>query len=178
MDLAGATFSRFVSNQVCSVLKQLCGCAVAVGISLCVDVIVKSSAYDIMFMLAGVGGVSCMQMLKSVGDRTEPWGTPLGKFLVSDDLPLNNMCDYLPPKQQASHHLVLLCMFVLYSLSVSLCRSMASKALLMSTVIKSVLCADLFELMPSKTCVRLVSMVFVECTGRNSCCVGARGHQG
>ena len=24
---------------------------------LCVDVIVKSSAYDIMFMLAGVGGV-------------------------------------------------------------------------------------------------------------------------
>ena len=26
----------------------------------CVDVIVKSSAYDIMFMLAGVGGVSCM----------------------------------------------------------------------------------------------------------------------
>ena len=24
--------------------------------SLCVDVIVKSSAYDIMFMLAGVGG--------------------------------------------------------------------------------------------------------------------------
>ena len=29
-------------------------------------------------------------MLKSVGDRTEPWGTPLGKFLVCDDLPLND----------------------------------------------------------------------------------------
>ena len=28
--------------------------------SLCVDVSVKSSAYDIMFMLVGVGGVSCM----------------------------------------------------------------------------------------------------------------------
>ena len=28
--------------------------------SLCVDVIVKSSAYDIMFMLAGVEGVACM----------------------------------------------------------------------------------------------------------------------
>ena len=27
--------------------------------SLCVDVIVKSSAYDIMFMLVGVEGVSC-----------------------------------------------------------------------------------------------------------------------
>ena len=50
--------------------------------SLCVEVIVKSSAYDIMFMLAGVGGVSCMWMLKSVGDRTEPWGTPLWKFRV------------------------------------------------------------------------------------------------
>ena len=48
----------------------------------------------------------------------------------------------------------------------------------MSTVVivKSVLCASLFELMPSKTCcVRLVSKVFVECNGRNPCCVGARG---
>ena len=33
-----------------------------------------------------------------------------------------------------------------------------------------------FELMPSKTCcVRLVSKVFVDCNGRNPCCVGARG---
>ena len=62
MDLVGATFSRFVSNQVCSVFKcfVLCSCAVAVGMSLGVDVIVKSSAYDIMFMLAGVEGVSCI----------------------------------------------------------------------------------------------------------------------
>ena len=50
-------------------------------------------------------------------------------------------------------------------MSVSLCRGMASKALLMSIVVKSVLCAGLFELMPSKTCcVRLVSWLFVECT--------------
>ena len=70
-------------------------------------------------------------------------------------------------------------MFVLYSLSVSLCRGMVSKALLMSTVVKSALCAGLFELMPSKTCcVRLVSKVFVECNGRNPCCVGARGTSG
>ena len=35
---------------------------------------------------------------------------------------------------------------------------MASNALLMSIVVKSVLCAGLFKLMPSKTCcVRLVS---------------------
>ena len=64
---------------------------------------------------------------------------------------------------------------MLYSLSVSLCQGMASKALLMSTVVKSVLCVGLFELMPSKTCcVRLVSKVFVECNGRNPFCVGAR----
>ena len=51
--------------------------------------------------------------------------------------------------------------------------------LLMSTVVKSVICAGLFELMPSKTCcVRLVCKVFVECSGRNPCCVGARGTSG
>ena len=49
----------------------------------------------------------------------------------------------------------------------------------MSIVVKSVLCADLFELMPSKTCrVRLVSKVFVECNSQNSWCVGARGTSG
>ena len=56
MDLVCATFNLFVLNQVCSVFKKLCSYAVAVGMSLCVDVIVNSSAYDIMFMLAGVGG--------------------------------------------------------------------------------------------------------------------------
>ena len=46
----------------------------------------------------------------------------------------------------------------------------------MSIVVKSVLCVGLFGLMLSKTCcVRLVSKVFVECNGRNPCCVGARG---
>ena len=49
----------------------------------------------------------------------------------------------------------------------------------MSSVVKSVLCAALFDLMPSKMCcVRLVSKVFVECNGQNPCCVGARGTSG
>ena len=52
---------------------------------------------------------------------------------------------------------------------------MASKALLMSIVVNSVLCAGLFELMPSKACcVRFVSKVFVLCRGRNPCCVVAK----
>ena len=59
MDLVGATFSQFVSNQVGNVFRYPCSCIVAVGMSLCVDVIEKSSAHDIMFMLAGMGGVSC-----------------------------------------------------------------------------------------------------------------------
>ena len=44
-----------LSNQVRSVSRYPCSCAVAVGMSLCVDVIVKSSAYDIMFV-GGCGG--------------------------------------------------------------------------------------------------------------------------
>ena len=48
---------------------------------------------------------------------------------------------------------------MLYNLFVSLCLGMASKALLISIVVKSVLCAGPFELMPSKRCcVRLVVM--------------------
>ena len=46
----------------------------------------------------------------------------------------------------------------------------------MSIDVKSVLCAALFELSPSKRCcVKLVNKVFVECNGQNLCCVGERG---
>ena len=58
--LTGATFILFVANHVCSVFKQLFSCVVAVGILLCVDVMVTSSAYDIRLTLVGVGGVLCM----------------------------------------------------------------------------------------------------------------------
>ena len=43
-------------NKVCSLLRIFCSCVVSVGMLLCVDVIVKSSAYDIMLMLWGGGG--------------------------------------------------------------------------------------------------------------------------
>ena len=39
-------------------------------------------------MLSGGVGMSCMYRLKSVGLRTEPCGTPFGKFLVMDGTPL------------------------------------------------------------------------------------------
>ena len=56
---------------------------------LCMDIIVTSSACEvIMSMCGGSSGMSCMYKLNSVGDRTEPWGTPLGKFSICDDLQL------------------------------------------------------------------------------------------
>ena len=51
-----------------------------------------------MFMFGGCGGSVVHVDVKSEGDRTEPWGTPLGNFFACDDLPLNDMCDCLPPK--------------------------------------------------------------------------------
>ena len=77
--------------------------------SLCADVIVKSSAHENIYMLASVGRVSCMQMLKSVGDRTEAWGIPFWKFRKFDGLQLNDTYDCL------------------YSLSASLCQAMGKK---------------------------------------------------
>ena len=40
-------------------LDILVGVLCHLGMSLCVVVIVKSSAYDIMFLFPGIGGVSC-----------------------------------------------------------------------------------------------------------------------
>ena len=55
---------------------------------------------------------------------------------------------------------------------------MASNALLMHIFAKSALCLGLFELMSSKTCGRLVSNVFVECSGRNPYCAVERETSG
>ena len=47
-----------------------------------------SSAYDDICMFGGGDGMSCMYRLKSVGERTEPCGTPFGILRVRDGLPL------------------------------------------------------------------------------------------
>ena len=36
--------------------------------------------------------------VKECGGQNRSLGTLLGKFIVKDDLPLNDTCDYLPPK--------------------------------------------------------------------------------
>ena len=50
--------------------------------SLCVYVTVKSSAYDIMFILAGVGGSVVHVDVKKCGGQNRALGDSLGKFLV------------------------------------------------------------------------------------------------
>ena len=50
--------------------------ALAMFISLCVDVMEMSSAYVVIFTGACGVGVSDVYMLKSVGDSTVPRGTP------------------------------------------------------------------------------------------------------
>ena len=62
---------------------------------------------------------------------------------------------------------------------ISLRRGMASKALLMSIVVRSVRCGGIAELKPSVVrCVRFVSKVLVECNARKPCCDWSRGMWG
>ena len=60
--------------------------AFSMFMSLCVDVMVMSSAYDVSF--TGVG-VSDVYMLKSLGDRTPLCGTPFLNWRCVDVLFLN-----------------------------------------------------------------------------------------
>ena len=67
---------------------QACACVEHVSVSVCMDMIDKSSAYEEMYMCSGGGGISCMYRLKIVGLKTEPCGTLFGKHLIMDDSPL------------------------------------------------------------------------------------------
>ena len=57
--------------------------------SLFVDVMVMSSAYVVSFTGACLVGVSDVFILKSVGDRTPPCGTPVLNWRYVDVLILN-----------------------------------------------------------------------------------------
>ena len=57
-----------------------------------------------MLGCAGVG-MSCVNRLNSVGERTEPWGTPFLKCRVVDGLPLYVVNAFLPERKLASHFL-------------------------------------------------------------------------
>ena len=63
--------------------------AFAMSISLCVDVMVMSSAYVVSFTGACVVEVSDVYILQSVGDTTPPCGTPVLNCRCVDVLFLN-----------------------------------------------------------------------------------------
>ena len=65
--------------------------AFAMFMSLCVDVMVMSSAYVISSTAACGVGVSDVYMLKSVGDSTPPCGKPFLNWRCVDILFLNVM---------------------------------------------------------------------------------------
>ena len=64
--------------------------------SLSVDVMVMSSAYVVSFTGACDVGGSDVYMLKSVGDRTPPCGTPFLNWRCVDVLFLNGVYALLP----------------------------------------------------------------------------------
>ena len=76
-DLFGKIFSLFEISQSSKMCNYCCRLAAAVWNCGCSDLTVRSSAYDIKCVFVSVGrGMSCMKKLKSVGENTEPCGTP------------------------------------------------------------------------------------------------------
>ena len=90
--------------------------ALAMFMSLCVDVMVMSSAYVVSFTGACGVGVSDVYMLKSVGDSTLPCGTPFLNWRCVDVLFLN-VVYALRPLMYFAMYLTMVCgMFVWCSL--------------------------------------------------------------
>ena len=115
--------------------------------------------------------MSCMKRLKSVGERTEPCGTPLVYCFMLDDLPLCSTYPCLPERKLESHFLRFGWIFVSRILLMSRCLGTVSKALLISMVTTIDLNAGLDEFRPSSiVCVRFVRRVLVECWGLKPCC--------
>ena len=86
--------------------------AFAMLMSLCVDVMVMSSAYVVSFIGTCGVGVSDVYMLKSVGDRTPPCGTPFLNWRCVFCLFLN-VVYALRPLMLFAMYLIMVCgMFV------------------------------------------------------------------
>ena len=78
--LSGLRMKLFVWIRVCISCRYDCMFAFAMLMSLCVDVMVLSSAYVISF--TGACGIGVSDVLKSVDDRRPPCGTPFSKFVL------------------------------------------------------------------------------------------------
>lgn len=85
--LSAFSVSWFWSVQLWMLCRYCCTWACACCGLLCVDSTVMSSAYVMVFTFAGGSGRSDMYMLKSVGERTPPCGTPVFVFLCVEVAP-------------------------------------------------------------------------------------------
>ena len=76
-NLLAETFCLFVVSQFSSMVMKICICVTAASCRWCWEMMVRSSAYESTGMFGHVGrGMSCMYRLNSVGESTEPCGTP------------------------------------------------------------------------------------------------------
>ena len=78
-DLFEETFLLLLVSQCSSVWMLSCSCVAAVSYFGCCESTVRSSAYDMEWVFGWVGvlvGMSCMNKMNSVGERTEPCRTP------------------------------------------------------------------------------------------------------
>lgn len=109
-------------------------------------------------------------MLKRVGERTAPWGTPLGKLRGMDDLLRRVTCADRREMKLVSHRESLGGRFRSSILSISLCLGTVSKALLMSMVASAVRLGGTLSLKPSAmSCVSDVRYVVVLCMCLKPC---------
>ena len=81
----------FVQVHVCISCGYDWMFALAMYMSLCVDVMVMSPAYVVNFTGACAVGVSDVYMLESVGDKTPPCGTPFLNWCCVEVLFLNGV---------------------------------------------------------------------------------------
>ena len=83
--LSSLSFRLFICVHVYMFCRYCVTCCSAICIYACVDVIVMSSAYVIIFMLwLGGVGMSDVYMLKRKGERTPPCGTPQCRVLLAE----------------------------------------------------------------------------------------------
>ena len=87
--LSGLMMRLFVRVHVCIACRYDWMFALAMFMSLCVDIMVLSSAYVVNFTGACGVGVSDGYMLESVVDSTPPCGTPFLNWRCVDVLFLN-----------------------------------------------------------------------------------------
>ena len=150
--------------------------AFAMSMSACGAAMAMSSAQVVSCTESGGSGTSEVQMLKSMGDRTPPRGTPDLNRRSVDVWSLNVAYAMRPPMQSAMHLSMACGMPVCVSLSTNVCMSTVSNASLMSNATATVRAGGMGRPKPAATVLPMsCSAVPVECLALNPCRAGMSG---